>query len=247
MKRETLRQTIITISAVLMPFLLVFISPVVALMAAADGTIATCTIVFVLLYLLAMFLGRLWCGWLCPCGGMQDLIGMFSKKKTQENRTLLKVKATISISWILAIVILYVLAGGIPSINPYYSVENGIGGLFPGMVYASLFIIAIFVILTAIFGVRAFCRHLCPVGFLLIFGRAAGRDHRIPQLGVTFYPKKCVHCGNCIRSCPMGIKVVMPKIYYTDSPNCINCGVCCEECKTGALKHEICRDWDVKK
>ena len=242
MKRETLRQTIITISAVLMPFLLVFISPVVVLMAAADGTIAACTIVLAILYILAIFLGRFWCGWLCPCGGMQELIGMFSKKKVQKNRTLAKVRAAIFLLWICGIVLLYVLSGGIFSINPYYYVDNGIGGLFPGMFYVSLIIIVIFVILTAIFGSRAFCRHFCPIGVLLIFGRATGRKHRMPQLGVTYYPKKCTRCGNCMRICPLGIEV-----YSTDSPNCINCFLCCDNCERGALSCGFKRDWKMKK
>ena len=246
MKLESLRQTFLIISAVLIPVLLVFISPVVALMAAADGTIAACTIVLAVLYILAIFLGRFWCGWLCPCGGMQDLIGMFSKKKAQRG-TLDILKVYVFIFWFGAIVLLYIFAGGIPSINPYYLLDNGINGLFPGMFYVSLIFIAILATITAIYGSRSFCRYICPVGVLLNIGKKTGRKFGIPQLGVAFHSRSCTNCGRCTQSCPMGVRVVKPDTFGTNSPNCINCFVCCDACRTGSLKLEISRDWREKR
>ena len=246
MKRETLRRIILTISAIMMPLIIFFVSPVVALMAAADGTIAACTIVLLSLFILAMFLGRFWCGWLCPCGGMQDLIGMIFKKKTQRG-TLDTLKVVIFIFWFGAIVLLYIFAGGILSVNLHYQLDNGINGLFPGMFYVSFIIIAILVIITAIYGSRSFCRYICPVGVFLKFGKDTGRKLKIPQIGIAFHSRSCTNCGKCTQSCPMGVWVVKPNTFGTNSPNCINCFVCSDACRTGSLRLEISRDWKEKR
>ena len=81
MKRENIRRTVITISAFLMPLTIYFISPVVILMAASEGIINSSAMIFFILFIASLFIGRIWCGWLCPTGGSA---GRSRRRKQEE-------------------------------------------------------------------------------------------------------------------------------------------------------------------
>ena len=237
MKRENLRKLIISCTAIMMPLLMFFISPIVIVMAAAKGTVAACTIAFAVLFLLSIFIGRFWCGWICPCGGTQDIIGVGFEKKVKKS-PLDNLKYLFFFLWFGIIVYGFVAAGGVRSINPFYLLEDGIGGLYPGMLYIAWGIFAASFIITVIFGTRSFCRYLCPMCVFLILGRKIGRVCKIPQIRLIPDAESCIVCGRCTRSCPMGIDVsAMVKSGDTYDVNCINCGSCSYNCKKGALKY----------
>lgn len=238
MKRETLRRIILTISAIIVPLLIIFSAPVLVRTPAADA-IAVCTIFFAVLFISSVFIGRLWCGWICPCGGMQDIIGIGFKKKPKKSR-LDAAKFIILFLWLGAIVYLSVNAGAIAGINPYYSPDDGIGGLISVMIYPALIVLIVIAglsVITAIFGSRSFCRYFCPIGALLILGRNFGRMNALTQIDLIYDSKKCNDCGGCTQSCPMGINVSKTaKSNGTYYENCIICGTCCDKCEFGALK-----------
>lgn len=237
MKRENLRRIILSTTAIFMPILMFFMSPIIIVMAAGEGTIAACTLTFLILFILSLVIGRFWCGWICPCGGMQDIIGMGFDKKTKKS-PLDYLKYIFFIFWFGAIVLFFATAGGIRSINVLYNLDNGIGGLYPAMLYLSWAMFAALFVLTAIFGSRTFCRYLCPMCVFFIIGRKIGKVCKIPQLGLIPNAGNCIGCNRCTRSCPMGIEVSkMVRSGDTYDSNCINCGACSYNCKKGALRY----------
>jgi len=74
------------------------------------------------------------------------------------------------------------------------------------------------------------CRYLCPVGgFLGIFGRFS-------FLGMKRDPVKCTKkCPDCVRVCPMQVRILeLPWEKFNDQ-ECIFCLDCVEACQNGAL------------
>jgi len=49
-----------------------YFSPYLIVESAALGIINGSFIVFVILFLSSLFIGRFWCGWLCPAAGLQE-------------------------------------------------------------------------------------------------------------------------------------------------------------------------------
>ena len=60
--RQRLRKTRLFVALLLFPFTLYYFSPAVIIAGAAAGVVAGSFIAFRLVFLSALFLGRLWCG-----------------------------------------------------------------------------------------------------------------------------------------------------------------------------------------
>ncbi len=70
MKRQRIRKAIILISFLLFPITLYYFSPVLIIQGAYEGVITGSFIVFSLLFLVSLSLGRGFCSWVCPAGGL---------------------------------------------------------------------------------------------------------------------------------------------------------------------------------
>ncbi|UEC43787.1 MAG: hypothetical protein METHAR1v1_1690001, partial [Methanothrix sp.] len=72
-RRQRLRKALIILSFVLMPITFVYISCPIITRGASEGIVTGGLMVFILIFISSLFLGRLWCGWLCPAGGLQEI------------------------------------------------------------------------------------------------------------------------------------------------------------------------------
>jgi polyferredoxin len=79
---------------------------------------------------------------------------------------------------------------------------------------------------------RAFCKYLCPAGFIMRW------TSRPALLHVTAKTGACNECGACSEVCPMDIPVAERVRVGTRIGNgdCILCQRCVESCPTGALQ-----------
>jgi len=79
---------------------------------------------------------------------------------------------------------------------------------------------------------RAFCKYLCPTGFVLRW------TSRRALLRVTARAEACNDCGACTKVCPMDIPVAERARLgvHISHGDCILCQRCIECCPTGALK-----------
>lgn len=48
---------------------------------------------------------------------------------------------------------------------------------------------------------------------------------------------KCVACGTCAASCPVGC-ITEGDIYKIDPSQCVDCGTCASACPVGAIEQE---------
>jgi polyferredoxin len=79
---------------------------------------------------------------------------------------------------------------------------------------------------------RAFCKYLCPTGFILRW------TSRPALLHISAQAEACTGCGACTKACPMDIPVAECVRMGTSigKGDCILCQRCVVSCPTGALK-----------
>ena len=196
-----------------------------------------------IILLFGVMLGRTICGWLCPLGLIQELLGKIPTPKLRKSRV------TRALSW-LKYVLLAVFAAALPLwyglrydlplpafckyICPAGTFEGAMGllsntmpantGYFAmlGILFTRKFVIMLVIALTCVFCYRSFCRFICPLGAIY------GLFNRFNVIGVKVDQNRCNHCGACVRSCGMDVRCV-------GDHECINCGKCMDVCRQGAI------------
>jgi polyferredoxin len=86
MRRQTVRKVLLLVSFVLSQSLLtfhLFFSPVLIIFAAFQGVVNGSHVIFTLLFLSSFFLGRAFCGWVCPGSGLNELCALVTKRRAQ--------------------------------------------------------------------------------------------------------------------------------------------------------------------
>ena len=76
---------------------------------------------------------------------------------------------------------------------------------------------------------RAFCKYLCPITVFL------KPMSYFSLLRVHCDEEKCVHCGKCLRICPMNVEVNKESRKRKNGTECILCYECTKACPTKAL------------
>lgn len=204
---------------------------------------------------LALFvlLNKAFCGWLCPVGFFQELMGMVGQKlgvRRLESVPEGTVKRVRPVKWLLLaglVFIIPLLAGmGLFSHDfgsPYCSicpsrilttVANGdLGQVFVDTSSGGALLLS--VIGTFLFGLMAalamrlrqpFCR-ICP----MLAMHAAVRKLGFARLVKEAKPR-CEKCGLCAKACPMDIREVATEMKKKDVTfaDCTLCGRCVEFC-----------------
>ncbi|QKG79254.1 4Fe-4S binding protein [Tenuifilum thalassicum] len=166
--------------------------------------------------ILAIFFGRVWC-MVCP---VELITTAFSKigLKRKRPRWLLS-------GWIITVFYLLILFVGIQVFaihrNPTF------------MALYLLTIVAISVLVGAIFEKNTFCRYVCPVGYLLgLYSKLSFLGWRVKDKGIcdSCTDKSCIsknyQYNLNVKSC--GVDLYPANI--SDNSNCILCGGCLKAC-----------------
>jgi len=191
--------------------------------------------VFIMVILiLSVIFGAIWCGWLCWLGALQEFIYQKNKWSLFQSKKSQKILRYVQMSAFMALVI-WILLSQRPVLcgyDPFVSISklrifNGVGYItVPLLLLSSLFIF------------RPFCR-ICPIGLLLY--------------GVKYLPfaKKlkldnCNNCRKCHSYCKMDaiqsnkLQVTSYELQVTTQieKNCIMCGECKKaDCKSISKTH----------
>ncbi len=234
--RQKVRKVILLVSMVLFPVSMNFLSPFVILNASFEGVIAGSFLFFILLFVSSLFLGRAFCGWVCPAGGVQE--ACFSMKNKKVGGRADWIKYFIWVPWIASIVLAAVMAGGYRSINPLYFTDSGVSvdSVFKLIIF--VFVLALFLVLSLTVGKRAGCHTICWMAPFMVIGRRLGSVLHIPGLKLNADAHSCTSCGSCASHCPMSLPVnelVAKSSMYRDE--CILCGQCVDTCPKKAIKY----------
>lgn len=169
--------------------------------------------------LAAIISGRVFCGYVCPIGLLQDVsnhlgrkMGINSIKSSKLTKGFEKTKYIV----FLAVVILGIFGLGnlLTPLSPWLRYLN----IFAGMKLQTGLILLVLVLLLSLKIKRPFCRFMCPLGAYQALLSAIGSTS-IKDSG------NCDSCSYCLRDCPVGIES------FDDgsaSPECIGCMRCIE-------------------
>lgn len=239
-KRQTIRKTLLLISFLLFPITIWYFSPYLIIQAASQHIIGGSLIVFMLMLILSMFLGRAWCGYLCPAGGLQECAFMIKDTPAAQGKRD-KIKYVIWTIWIFAVIITFILGKNGVTINPFYMTDHGISVASINNYVIYYGVILLLVVPPLIHRKRATCHYFCWMAPFMVIGSSIGRALRIPQLHIEADRAKCVSCGLCSKACPMGLDVKKMVSDGTGSkcPECIQCGACVDQCPKKVLKYKL--------
>ena len=109
MKRQNIRKLLLIIAMLLFPIVMWYLSPYLIIQGAMEGIVSGSFIVFISLLIVSIFFGRLFCGWLCPMGGMQECLFAVNDKLPKQGWKNY-IKYVIWIVWFSSIILCFVFS-----------------------------------------------------------------------------------------------------------------------------------------
>jgi len=238
-KRQRIRKALILISFFLFPVIFYYLSPALIIEATAENIINGSFIMFGLLFLASLFLGRLFCAWICPAGGVQEACSLANDKKIRKGNW---IKWMIWIPWMSVIILLAVTGGGYKRLDPLYQTWHGISISEPGQFIVYFFVLFLIVGPAFLIGRRSFCHHLCWAAPFMIAGRKIRNFIRWPALQLAADKDRCRHCHTCTENCPMSLDVErMVELNEMEKAECILCATCIDNCPEGVIAYKFSR------
>jgi polyferredoxin len=206
------------------------------------GIFSGCFLLFALQFAASLFFGRAFCGWVCPCAGVEECCGVINNKTAKYGKKRF-IKYFVWMPWILSILLLFISAGGIKEFDPLflfltYTSELPMFGSHSYIVYFG--IVLLIAILSMTVGRRAFCHTICWMSPFMVIGIKIKNVLRYPSLKIKTNSAKCTSCGLCNKNCPMNLNVQkISKTGYVRDVDCILCGKCVDICKHDVLKYSV--------
>lgn len=234
--RQRIRKGLLLASLLLLPLTLYYFSPYLIIAAAAEGVINASAMVFGLLFLSALVVGRLWCGWACPAGALQEYAAPINNRRTGPG--LNWGKWVIWLPWLAIIVFLLVRAGGVPRVEPWHMFAGGITLLQEYWFYMYYIVVTVLVVLAVVLGRRAACHSICWMAPFMILGRKLRNVLGWPALGLRAEREQCSDCGLCTAECTMSLDVnEMVRAGHMEHSECVLCGNCVDVCPRHVLHY----------
>ena len=172
--------------------------------------------------------GRVFCGFLCPFGALQDFLDRIIPESWKRTPSIRAHRMGLWAKYlVLAIIVIPALAGSHVSFYEYFEPFGTVFFRSPSIL---LWVIAGGFILASAIVPRFYCRYACPLGAALAIASVVSpkRIRRVEQ---------CDHCLVCQQKCPTGA-IEGPEI---DFKECVRCNVCEVQLieKAGVCRHEM--------
>lgn len=190
---------------------------------------------FIIFFVYAIFLGRMFCSFVCPMNMVTDSANYLNRKLGIN-----KLKSNLSISrnvryWIMviALILSFIFSvAAFEAISPVAMLHREIifGAGIGMLVIVAIFLFDLFILK------NGFCGHICPLGAFYSF------TSRFSLLRVKYLDDKCSRCMKCKIVCPeRQVLEIVGKDYdgFINSGECTRCGRCIEVCETDALGFSI--------
>ena len=237
MKRQNLRKLLLIIAVLLFPVIIYYFSPQLIIIGAMDGVITGSFIVFFAMLLGSIFFGRLFCGYFCPAGGIQECAMLVNSKSPRQGWKN-NIKYVIWSVWIIVIIISFIFRKQKLTVDFFYMTTNGISiaNIYDYITYYG--VVSLIFIPSVIFGKRIFCHYFCWMAPFMVIGSKIGDLFHAKRLRLCADKNACVNCRLCDKCCPMSLKVSeRVQIGRMDDNECILCGSCIDNCPKKAIHY----------
>ncbi|TFF88249.1 MAG: 4Fe-4S binding protein [Promethearchaeota archaeon] len=190
----------------------------------------------ILLFLLGstLLFGRIFCGYACPLGALQELLSKLNFKSNLKRQNEVKYAYTIPrkggniIRWIFfGILIVLALIWSVALlqvINPFLGFSYFLNPL--AIVFLIPLLVLAIVSIASIFIYRPWCRFLCP------FGAISSLTSRLSRYKLT-RTDACTECGLCEKICP-----TQESFRDSKKGECYLCNRCVDICPVDAIKYK---------
>jgi ferredoxin-type protein NapH len=241
MKRQEVRKLLLLISLLLFPITIYYLSPYLIITGAMEGIINGSFIIFVLMLIGSIFFGRLFCGYLCPVGGLLECTFLVNDKAPKQGWKNF-IKYIIWIVWIVIIVLCFINKGKIIKVDFFYLTEHGISisNISDYVIY--YVVVLLMFVPSVIFGKRIACHYFCWMAPFMIIGTKIRNMIHLPGLHITADASKCISCKKCNKNCPMSLDVANMVQRRCNDSECILCGACVDSCPRKVLQYKIKND-----
>lgn len=165
----------------------------------------------------AIFLGRFFCGWICPIYTITGTVEkIYQKLGIKKRKTPAFLKKPIFRYLMLGVFLMLFL------------IMMKTGKKLPVL----LALLGVATIITLFFPESLWHRYLCPYGVILtISGKKARRSFRVDE-------EKCINCGLCTKICPGEAVVEEEKSHQIDQRFCLECQQCISTCPQEAIAYD---------
>ncbi len=186
----------------------------------------TATVLFIGVLILTYLQGKVFCGWICYLGAIQEFlyIGRFKIFQTEKAQKIMRI---IRYVLLVAIILQLIITQSIEwsRIGPFKVIFNLYSPNITGYILLAV------LLLSSLFIHRPFCKAVCPAG--LIFGWIT----KIPGAAVLGIDNtSCAGCKTCNTSCQINAITRDDKTSHLDNQECIMCGECLSDCKIKSIQ-----------
>lgn len=202
----------------------------------AAGLVGILTAVFASLALITTLLkGRIYCGWICPFGAVQEIAALVSSplRRNKGGGANGKPRSPGSLRLLKFAILPMLIAGAlITGIKGYWNPEP-FTDFFSSDISSWRFFVGLGALVLALAFSRPFCRFLCPTGALLgSINRLKGRLEKKAEFDA------CRRCGQCVNACPTKAVEVDEegRVQGRNRFECIGCEECIKATARGACR-----------
>ena len=171
----------------------------------------------------SLLFGAFHCGWLCPFGYLQELLGKLGRKLHIPHFSLPRgCEKYLRFLRYLLFILSFTGLGFIYFLGTPYSQSMGfLTGLGGAVIPAAALLTGAFLALS-LFMDRPFCRYFCTEG------ARYGALSMARFFTVKRKKETCISCRKCDKACPAGINI--SRITQVRNGQCINCFECIRSC-----------------
>jgi len=182
-------------------------------------------ILFLGLIPITYFFGRVFCGWICQLGALQEFIFASSRFKFLQSYGAQKSMRSIRAVALGALLIQLSITQTnlFKKIDPFAVIYNFYSPYIIGWVLAAVLLIS------SVFIYRPFCKTICPIGLIL------GWISKIPGASILGSESNCISCANCSNNCKIRAITHDNNTSVLQNEECIRCGECITGCKRHAM------------
>ena len=183
---------------------------------------------FLALVPITYLFGRVWCGWICHLGALQEFIHKPNRLAFLQGEGARKTMRGMRYAFFAALLVQLTLTKE----NLFIHVDPFKVAFNLRSFYLSGWILLGILLLSSLYIYRPFCRSVCPVGLML------GWVGRLPFASKLSLSDNCRACKLCSKACPAEAITTAHQQVLIRHEDCLACGSCMDACRRDSISFE---------